>query len=225
MPAAADELRRELRELCERRGRGEIPDRDFTRQVADGSVALCRAVVLEQLAPAEHVLAEHHLVHSHFQLTQSLLREPEQAMVSLFATERRLLRVRGSLWPGRPVTCDAADGTVVDALEYARIREIVGRSQRRWGESAAGSLAVLLAVLLGDRLAITGPMLIGLGCAGALHGLLLPTRWIEIVAAGTAPPPFAIHGVRRRSARQLLAVVRDGVGRGRASADDQTEEA
>ena len=223
MPAAADELRSELRELVERRGRGDVGEKDFERRLAEASVALCRAVVSERLAPDEGIVAEHHLVYSHFKLTRSLLREPEQATVSFFATNRRLIRVRGSLLPGRPVSCDDADATVVDELGYAGIGQIARRKQQRWGEVAAGLGAALLAFLLGDALAITGPLLAGLGFAGALHGLLFPTRWIEIVARDAPPAtPFEIHGVRRRSARNVLAVVRGAIGarRERPSAND-----
>jgi hypothetical protein len=213
MPAAADELRRELRELLDRRGRGDVREKDFERRLAEASVALIRAMVGERLAADEGIVAEHHLVHSHFRLTQSLLQEPEQATVSFFATDRRLIRVRGTLLPGRPVTCDDADATVVDELGYAGILHIARRKQRRWGEVAAGLGAALLAFLLGDALAITGPLLACLGLAGALHGLLFPTRWIEILPRDAPPvPPFQLHGVRRGSARRVLAVVAGAIG-------------
>jgi hypothetical protein len=58
-------------------------------------------------------------------------------------------------------------------------------------------------------LAVTGPLLVLLGFAGIVHGLLFPTRWIEIVARDSEPvPPFQIHGVRRKGARRILAIVR-----------------
>jgi hypothetical protein len=101
----------------------------------------------------------------------------------------------------------------VDELGYAGILHIARRKQRRWGEVAAGLGAALLAFLLGDALAITGPLLAGLGLAGALHGLLLPTRWIEILPRDAPPvPPFELHGVRRGSARRVLAVVAGAIG-------------
>ena len=113
--------------------------------------------------------------------------------------------------------------TSVHANRLSRIGQIARRKQQRWGEVAAGLGAARLAFLLGDALAITGPLLAGLGFAGALHGLLFPTRWIEIVARDAPPAtPFEIHGVRRRSARKVLAVVRGAIGarRERPSAND-----
>lgn len=221
MSPTADDLRRKLRDLLERRTRGDLREQDFQRRCADASIALFRAVVGERLAPAESILAEHHIVHSHFKLTESLMREPVQATVSFFATQRRLVRVRGTMLPGRPVSCDEADATAVDDLAYARIGQIVRRAQRRWGEFCAGLAAMLLAFLARDALAITGPMLALLGGVGTLHGLLLPTRWIALVTRDASPaPPFEIHGVHRRSARELLAVVRAAVAAGQGHAPD-----
>ena len=123
-----------------------------------------------------------------------------------------LIRVRGTMLPGRPVSCDAADHTVVDELPYANMRQAVVRKQLRWGEAAVGCGIVVMALLMGRTLAVTGPLLVVLGFAGILHGLLLPTRWIEIVPRDTKPdPPFQIHGVRRKGARRILAIVRDAI--------------
>jgi hypothetical protein len=72
-----------------------------------------------------------------------------------------------------------------------------------------GCAILLTALLLGRVLAVTGPLLVALGFAGIVHGLLFPTRWIEIVARDSEPvPPFQIHGVRRKGARRILAIVR-----------------
>jgi hypothetical protein len=211
MAAAADELRHELRELCARHARGDIRPRDFERRQADGSVALGRAVAAERLVEGETVLAEHHLVHSHFKLTQSMLQEPEQATVSLFATQHRLIRMRGSFAAGRPVSCDDDDGTVLDELPYAAVAVLVRRTERRWGEVAVGAAAAVLALALGNVLAVTGPMLVVLGLAGVGHGLLLPTRSVELVTDRPAEPPFVILGLRRKSARALLAILRQAL--------------
>jgi hypothetical protein len=209
MAQQADELRGEIRELFAKRGRGDVPARRFERQLTEKSVALARAVASERLAPDEPILAEHHVVHSHLKLAGSVLAEPEQATSSFFATDRRLIRLRGTMQPGRPVTCDQADGTVVDDLPYARLQRILPHRQVRWGEAGVGLAAVVLAFLLRDALAVTGPLLAILGGAGTLHGLLLPTRSIELSARDMSPePPFELHAVRRKSARRLLAVVR-----------------
>ncbi|HEX7509521.1 MAG TPA: hypothetical protein VF550_22310, partial [Polyangia bacterium] len=212
MPAEADELRREIHDLFERRARGDVRDKDFHRRLTEKSVVLSRVVARARLPPGEKILAEHHLEHSHFKLNQSLLDEPEQATASFFASDRRLIRVRGTMLPGRPVSCDEADQTIVDELSYRHVQQVVIRRQIRWGEAATGCAVVLVALLLGRTLAVTGPLLILLGFAGMLHGLLLPTRWIEIVPRGFEPvPPFQIHGVRRKGARRILAIVRAAI--------------
>jgi len=218
MSAEADELRQDLRDLFERRARGDVRDKDFRRLLAEKSVALSRVVASAWLSPGEAILAEHHLEHSHFKLNQSLLDEPEQAVASFFASERRLIRVRSTMLPGRPVSCDEADHTVVDELAYTNMQQAVVRKEIRWGEMAVGCMIMLMALLMGRTLAVTGPLLVVLGFAGLLHGLLLPTRWIEIVPRGVeAEPPFLIHGVRRKGARQILAIVRGAI------ASQQTE--
>lgn len=208
MPSAADELRTELGEVEARHARGDLRQRDYHRRRTDGSVALSRAVISERLAAGEPILAEHHVVHSHLELTQSMLQEPEQATVSFFATDRRLLRMRSRLAAGRAVSCDEADGTQIDELPYAALAAIERRHERRWGEVAVGLTAATLAFLLADLLAVTGPFLVVIGLAGTLHGLLLPTRWAELTAARPLDPPFLVHGLRRKSARVLLRVLR-----------------
>jgi len=221
MAGAADHLRQDLDALAERRARGDLREKDFQRQLMDASVALCRAVVAERLGHGETVIAEHHLVHSHFQVTQSILQEPEQSTVSFFATELRLIRLRGAIRAGQAPTCDEADGTVVDELPYARVRGLARRGQRRWGEAAVGLGAAALALVLGDILSVTGPLLVASGLIGAAHGLLMPTRWIEVLTVGAGPEPaFAIHGLRRKSARALVAAVRGGMRRSGGTAGE-----
>jgi len=212
MPAEADELRQELRDLFERHARGDVRDKDFRRLLAEKSVALSRVVASARFSPGEAILAEHHLEHSHFKLNQSLLDEPEQAVASFFASEHRLIRVRSTLLSSRPVSCDDADHTVVDELAYTNMRQAVVRKEIRWGEIAVGCMITLMALLMGRTLAVTGPLLVVLGVAGILHGLLLPTRWIEIVPRGAEPdPPFLIHGIRRKGARKILAIIRGAI--------------
>jgi hypothetical protein len=220
MAAEADELRREIRDLFEKRDRGDVPARTFERRLTEKSVALGRAVASERLAPGETILAAHHVVHSHLKLTNPVLREPEQITASFFATERRLIRVRGTMAPGRPVSCDEADGTVVDDLPYTGLARVVPRWQVRWGEAAVGLVVAATAFLLRDVLAVTGPILAILGGAGILHGLLMPTRWLELVAHEVRPePPFEIYAPLRRSARRLLAIVRNGLARSREGSE------
>jgi hypothetical protein len=212
MSIEAEELRRELRELFERRARGDLRERDYQRQLVETSVALSRIVASSKLTKGERILAEHHLVHSHFKLTQSLLKEPEQATASFFASDRRMVRVCSTLLPGRPPSYDEADHTIVEDLAYEHVERIQRRRQVRWGEVATGFVVTLVALASGESLTVTGPLLVLLGIAGALHGLLVPTRSVEIVPRTSFEgPPFEIHGVHRRGARRILAIVEEAI--------------
>jgi hypothetical protein len=63
-------------------------------------------------------------------------------------------------------------------------------------------------------LEITSTVLFLLGIAGALHGLLLPTRWAEVLErAPSASPPFQIWALRKKSARKLLRFLRERIPR------------
>jgi hypothetical protein len=51
-----------------------------------------------------------------------------------------------------------------------------------------------------------------LGIAGVMHGLLLPTRWAEVVErVPSASPPFQIWALRKKSARTLLRFLRQRI--------------
>jgi hypothetical protein len=166
-------------------------------------------VVASKLSGDERVLAEHHVTHAHLKIAESVLREPEQEAVSLFATDRRLLRLGSWLLPRQPMSCDGGDRTEVAELRYGDIARIVTRRQVRWSEAAAGLMIVAAALLLRDWLEITGPVLLGLGLLGILHALWLPTRWIELQPKDPIREPFRVWGARRATARRLLAVVRE----------------
>jgi hypothetical protein len=201
-----DDLRSEIRGLADKRMRGDLGEKAFRKRALELSVALARAEA-RAVVGDEAIVAEHHVVHSHFRLTESLMREPEQTTVSYFATERRLVRVRGTLVTGRAQANDDGASTAVDTAAYERIKAIERRVEWRWGEVGMGLAIALVALLFRGTLAITGPVLVLLGLAGALHGLLMPTRWIEIeVESGESP--FTVHGVWRRSGRRMLAAVR-----------------
>lgn len=215
-----DEVRAEISSLADRRARGDLAERAFRKRALQLSIELARKQA-SAAVPGEAIAAEHHVVHSHFRLTESLLREPEQTTVSYFAAERGLVRVRGTLVTGRtPPTDDGAKdpaSTVVDSVSYEQVRSIERRTEWRWGEVGTGLVIVLGALLLRDLLAVTGPVLVLLGVAGMIHGLLLPTRWVEIVVDDEAVSPLAVHGVWKRSGRQFLAVVSSALRRQRGS--------
>jgi hypothetical protein len=54
-------------------------------------------------------------------------------------------------------------------------------------------------------LTITAPFLAGLGILGVLHGLLRPTRWIEVelVNGSRTSGPVLIYAVWKDSAKEL----------------------
>ena len=136
------------------------------------------------------------------------MREPDQEAISLFATDRRLIRVRSLLSGDRPPTCDERDGTVIDELPLDAIEGLVVRRRVRWGEAAAGSVIVAFALLFKSWLLITGTLLAVVGGLGVLHALLVPTRWIEVRApARPAPVPWRILAARKKSARDLCATL------------------
>ncbi len=215
-----DEVRAEISGLAARRARGDLAEKAFRKRALQLSIELARKQA-SAAVPGEAIATEHHVVHSHFRLTESLLREPEQTTVSYFAAEHSLIRVRGTLVTGASPRTDhgAKDpaSTVVDRVSYEQVRSIERRTEWRWGEVGTGLIIVLGALLLRDLLAVTGPVLVLLGVAGMIHGLLLPTRWVEIVIDDEAAPALAVHGVWKRSGRQFLAAVSSALGRQRGS--------
>ncbi|MFH1177431.1 MAG: hypothetical protein V1750_08495 [Acidobacteriota bacterium] len=202
-------LRGEIRDLHARRERGDIPEKKFERAVAERTLELCRAVVKGRLGASETVLAEHHVVHAHLRLSQSILKEPEQRTTSFWLTPIRLIRLSSRLIPGQPTSCDERDGTTLDEVSLATITRLRKRNQIRFGEIAAGAVICALALLGRAWLSVTGPLLAVLGVLGILHGLLLPTRWWEIETTGKQPAePLHIFAARKRSARALVRALR-----------------
>ena len=206
-------LREELRVLKGKRARGDVTEKVFQRTLAERTVALYRAAVSARLAPGEAILAEHHTVHGHMKLTQSVLKEPDQGAVSLFATDRRLVRLHATLLAGESPSCDERDGTVIDEVAYRDVRAVRMRRQVRVGEVVAGAVICAVSLLAGPLLAVTGKLLLLLGALGALHGVLMPTRWWEIEIADRPREQWMqVFAVRRRSARELVRLVRAHAG-------------
>ncbi len=211
-------LRAELVELHEKGLTGDIPRRQLDRTVEEKTVALYRAAIKARLDGDERVVAEHHAVLGHMRLTESVMREPDQEAISLFATDRRLIRVRSLPSNEKPASLSEQDGTVIDELPLAAIDGLVVRRQVRWGEAATGLVITAFALLFRSWLLVTGTLLMALGGLGVLHALLLPTRWIEIQASPRlALEPWRILAVRKKSARTLRDTL-TGVLRARAPA-------
>lgn len=213
MTTDADALRAHLTKLYVDRTVGDVSERIFLSKSTETTVDLYRAIITGKLAKDEEVIAEHHTINSHFRLTQSVLREPEQHGISFFLTSRRLLRLRSTLFPGQPPTADRRDGTRVDSFRLERVDGLLQRRQFRWGEAGVGALIGCMAILFAPWLEITGPVLIVLGTLGVLHAMLRPTRWTEvrIRGGGTGGDPVVIYSVRKKSARKLLKLLRERV--------------
>jgi hypothetical protein len=207
-------IRKKLQELYTRHAGGDLPQRPFRRALTEYSYRLYRAVATEQLKDGESILHEHHIMQSHMWWTQSFLKDPDQELVSLFLTNRRLIRIRSMMSPGRPISCDAGDQTTVDSLYFDRIQGLRLHRKIRSGEVAVGVVMAGFASLLYAWLEVTGPVLMVLGGLGALHGLFWPTRWVEVQARVEMPAagPMNIYTTRRKSGRKLIRMLREKIG-------------
>ncbi|MCE5336288.1 MAG: hypothetical protein LLG06_17050 [Desulfobacteraceae bacterium] len=211
MTTDADLLRRHIGKLYIDRTVGDVTERVFQRKIAEKTVDLYRAVIAKRLAEGEEIKAEHHTLSSHFRVTQSVLKEPEQHATSLFLTNLRLLQLTSTIFPGQPPTADARDATVVDELALDRMREVRPRAQIRWGEAAVGAVMCAIGGLFFEELSLTGPVLVLLGGLGIFHATLMPGRWVEIWAdsADGESRPMVLYAVRKKSARQMLMLLRE----------------
>jgi hypothetical protein len=203
-------LREKIQELFARHATKDLPERPFRRALAEFSYKLYNAVAREQLKPGETILQEHHVIQSHMWWTRSLLSDPDQEIVSLYLTDRRLIRIRSVQVPGRPISCDERDQTTVDSLFLDRIEGVRVRRQIRTGEVAVGVVIAGIGVLFGPLLEVTGPVLMVVGSLGAAHGLLLPSRWVEVQTRVKGPDaPLIIYASRRKSGRKLVRLLRE----------------
>jgi hypothetical protein len=206
MTTDADALRREIKGLYPKRAKGDLTEKAFQRDLSERTVDLYRKIIEGRLTQEETIEVEHHVVHAHMKMAQSVLRESEQEAVSLFATQRRLFCLKSTLIPNRPPTADGEDNTTVEEVPYDRIESVKLRRQIRFGEMAVGAVMCCIALLFSSWLSVTGPFLILLGVLGMLHALLLPTRWVEVVVVGPEADsgPILIYALRKKSARKLV---------------------
>jgi hypothetical protein len=205
MKTDLDKLRQKIAELYPKRDRGDLRERDFQAQVAEQTVALYRAIIKERMAEGETIECEHHTIWTHFRLMSSILREPAQKAISLFLTDRKLYRVQSTIMPNQPPTADERDQTTVEVFRRDRIRALKKRSQIRIGEVLLGAGFSVVAVVFHSWLTITAPFLGGLGVLGVLHGLLRPTKWIEVELenGSKSSDPILIYTLRKGSAKDL----------------------
>jgi hypothetical protein len=118
--------------------------------------------------------------------------------------------------PDRPPTADEKDQTVIREIPLKKNLTLTPRREIRWGETGVGAAMGVFALLFASWLSFTGPFLIGLGAAGMVHGLILPTRWMEIntLEHDSTQDPITIYALRKKSARTLVQFlqVRKGSG-------------
>ncbi len=205
------ELRKGIAKLYPKRDRGDLTERDFQREVAEQTVALYRAIIENKMDGGEAIECEHHTIWTHFRLMQSILREPAQQATSLFLTNRRLFHLQSTIMPHHPPTADSRDKTSIDVISIDKIVALKKRLQIRVGEALLGAIFCGIAVLFHSERAITGPVLLGLGALGVLHAFLMPTRWIEVKTSDSVTPkdPILIYALRKKSAKELVARLRD----------------
>lgn len=205
-----DAIRLDLKKICDKRVVGDLREKDFQRALAERTVDLYRAVIRPRLERDEKIMCEHHVIQSHFKITQSVLKEPEQRATSLFATDRRLVRLRSMVKPNSPVSCDETDQTVIDEVFFDQVVTVKTRREIRISQVIAGLVTSGLAYFFKPWLNITGMVLIGFGILGAVHAVLLPTRWVELVTAdeNANVDPMIITVLRKKSGKSLLKYVR-----------------
>ena len=206
-------LREKLQELYARHAVKDLPERPFRRALTEYTYRLYLAVAREQLQPGESILHEHHTIRSHMWWSQSFLKDPNQEVASLYLTDRRLIRIRSIMEPGRPISCDQADQTAVDSLFFDRIEGLKAHREVRWGEAAVGLVITAVGWIFYEWLDVTGPVLAVVGGLGTLHGLLWHSRWIEAKSRVQTPAadPMLIYATRRKSGRKLIKMLREKI--------------
>ena len=206
-------LREKLQELYTRHAAKDLPERPFRRALTEYSYRLYLAVAREQCKAGESILHEHHIIRSHMWWSQSFLKDPNQEVVSLFLTDRRLIRIRSVMAPGRPVSCNEADQTTVDSLFFDRIAALKAHREVRWGEAAVGLVITAVGWIFYEWLDVTGPVLAVVGVLGMLHGLLWHSRWVEVKPRVQSPAadPMIIYTTRRKSGRKLIKMLREKI--------------
>jgi hypothetical protein len=213
MKTDINRLRNQIAQLYPKHDRGDLTEGVFQRELAELTVGLYRAVIRQRMAESESIECEHHTIQNHFRLMESVLREPNQQATSLFLTNRRLFRVQSTIIPDQPPTADSRDETSMDVISLNRIYDLKNKFQIRIGEVLLGAGFCGFALMFQSWLAITGPVLVGLGALGVLHALILPTRWIEVRTTGTkaAINPILIYAIRKKSAKELVRRLRENL--------------
>ena len=209
MTEEVDALRARIRELYPKRVIGDLTEKAFQHKLTERTLDLYRALIRMRTTEVETIVREHHVVRSHFRLTQSVLREPEQEAVSIFATDRRLFHLKSVLLPDRPPGADDEDNLLIEEVPFDRIESVHVQRRVRVGEMGVGGAIAGFAVLFYSYLSLTGPFMVGLGILGMLHGIFLPTRWVEIKTLDPASDPIMVYALRKKSGRGLVRFLRE----------------
>ena len=209
----AEALRAVIRGLYPKRAIGDLTEKVFQRELTDRTLDLYRALIRTKTKNDEQIVCEHHVLRSHFKLTHSVLREPEQETVSFFATDRSLFHLKSILMPGRPPSADEEDSFSMKQIPLQSIVSVRVKRQIRIEEMGMGAAIAGLAALFYSSLSITGPFLVGLGILGMLHGLLLPTRWVQVETIDPESEPILIYALRKKSARRMIKFLREKMRR------------
>lgn len=212
MTEEVDALRARIREIYPKRVIGDLTEKAFQHELTVRMLDLYRALIKMRMGEGEAIVREHHFVRSHFRLTQSVLREPEQEAVSIFATDRRLFHIKSLLLPDRPPGgTDEEDKLLIEEVSFDRIESVHVRRQVRAGEMGVGGVIIVFAIFFYPYLSVTGPFMMGLGILGMLHGLLLPTRWVEVKTFNPAPTvdSIMVYALRKKSGRGLVRFLRE----------------
>ena len=202
-------LKARIKELYPKRAVGDLNEKAFQQGLTERTLDFYRALVKMKTTKDEHIIKEHHIVQSHFRLTKSVLREPEQENISIFATDRRVFYLKSSINPNQPPDADMEDKISIEQVSLSRIKSVKVRRQIRIGEMGMGGAIAGMAVLFHSHLSITGPFMIGLGIIGMLHGLLLPTRWAEVKTFEQVSNPIMIYALRKKSSREMVRFLRE----------------
>ena len=119
--------------------------------------------------------------------------------------------------PGRPPSADKEDNFSMKEVPLQRIGSVRVKRRIRIEEMGMGAAIAGFAVLCYSYLSISGPFLVGflagLGILGMLHGLLLPTRWVQVETFDPASEPILIHALRKKSARRMVKSLREKMRR------------
>jgi hypothetical protein len=217
-------LQSALADLAGAMVRGDLRPGHYARRRQDLVAKLGRGRVRCCLEPGEAIVAEHHWVEPTVTMSASVLNEPVQLAGSAYATSRRVFRWRFREVVGRS---GMPASEVDESLEhewYCAIAAVTDQRVMRWGEVAVGAAIALIALVLREhlQLSVTGPVLIGVGIFGVIHGLFCPTRRTTLSPLDPAQPNWEIWAPDTKTGRRLLEEVRRHVltGHGNEKADD-----